>query len=665
MKKFITSIIALTLATIGLAAAWATMPKPSGVTVSSASISPYSVDAASVQVSFSKVTGAITYYAKATTGGITTQTSPVGCIASPCQINIDSLSGGASYSISVTAVDNTGALVESDPVTFVAKSVPPKPTITSATAGVGQVALIWGAPTNTGGLPLTGYKISVGGVDTTISDPAATSKTFTGLAGGSTLNYTIVAINSLGSSASASFATAIVPSKPSAPTAPTFSASGTTLTATWSAPADNGSTITSYTVSVVNSTNAAGNASKSVTGGTTTTFTGVIAGTYTATVTATNIVGTSDASPASSSATVSAASLTANTVTWTPTTLANMAVGSNQSVSASVASGGVVTITVTSNPANACTYDSAIGIIANAVGTCTVTATSPATSTYDAATANKTFNITKATPAITFSAIADKNLPGPFTVSATTAVSGITINFTASGNCSVTQNTSGTASINLSATGSCTVTATSVATSSYASTSVSRTFTILAALGGGGGGGGAPAPVVSESPTPTPSPSTTPSPVMTPVIRNSPTPFANPSPEPTGIVLPVVPSATPQPLPSPSKPIPSALPKSSGATVLPSTSKASISVSAAKPSTAVSISASKTFALTLPAVAKGSKVVVTIKGADGKSYQVSSTTTQSKGNVTLPALKFAKPGIYKLTIKVGNTTKTVTVTVKK
>ena len=664
MKKFITSIIALALATVGLTAAWATMSKPSGVDISSASIPPYSVDAASVLVSFSKITGAIKYYAKATTGGITTQTLPVSCNASPCQINIDSLSGGSSYSISVTAVDNVGTQVESDPVTFVAKSVPEKPTITSATAGVGQVALIWGAPTNTGGLPLTGYKISVGGVDTTISDPAATSKTFSGLAPGSTLNYTIVAINSLGSSASASFATAVVPSKPSAPTAPTFSASGTTLTATWSAPADNGSTITSYTVSVVNSTNAAGNASKSVTGGTTTTFTGVIAGTYTATVTATNNVDTSDASPASASATVSAASLTANTVTWTPTTLANMTVGSNQTVSASVASGGVVTITVTSNPANACTYDSAVGIIANAVGTCTVTATSPATSTYDAATANKTFNITKATPAITFSAIADKNLPGPFTVSATIAVSGITINFTASGNCSVTQNTSGTASINLSATGSCTVTATSVATSSYASTSVSRTFTILAALGGGAPAP-APAPVVTESPTPTPSPSTTPSPVMTPVIRNSPTPFANPSPEPTGIVLPVVPSATPQPLPSPSKPIRSALPKSAGATVLPSTTKPSVSVSATKPTTAVSISSSKTFALNLPAVAKGSKVIVTLKGADGKSYQVYATTTQSKGNVTLPALKFAKPGTYKLTIKVGNTTKTVTVTVKK
>ena len=84
------------------------------------------------------------------------------------------------------------------------------------------------------------------------------------------------------------------PTAPAAPTAPTVTVAGTTVTVGWAAPATGGSAITGYTVSL------SGGPAVTVPGSQlSATFTGVAPGTYTASVVATNAVGSSPASPAS------------------------------------------------------------------------------------------------------------------------------------------------------------------------------------------------------------------------------------------------------------------------------------------------------------------------------------------------------------------------------
>jgi len=91
----------------------------------------------------------------------------------------------------------------------------------------------------------------------------------------------------------------VVPVVPAAPAAPVASVTGDSVTVTWSAPADGGSAITGYKVSLD------GAAGVPVAAGTTThTFTGVAAGSHTATVIASNAVGASPASAASNAVTV-------------------------------------------------------------------------------------------------------------------------------------------------------------------------------------------------------------------------------------------------------------------------------------------------------------------------------------------------------------------------
>jgi len=67
----------------------------------------------------------------------------------------------------------------------------------------------------------------------------------------------------------------------------------------------------------------------------------------------------------------------------------------------------------------------------------------------------------------------------------------------------------------------------------------------------------------------------------------------------------------------------------------------------------------------IPSVKKGTAVKVVIKGADGKSYTVASTTTKSKGTYKAPAIKFSKPGTYQVTVMIGKVKKVITYKITK
>jgi len=175
--------------------------------------------------------------------------------------------------------------------------------------GTDSVAVSWTAP-DAGTSPITGYvlvlKSDSGATRTVPLAVGTTAYTFTHLAPGS-YTATVTASNALGSSAASVASAPVVVAALGAPAAPAKPAVGAVgddgVRVTWSAPADGGSALTGYTVTLQSSSGSLRTASV---GAATTshTFTGLPAGSYTATVVASNAVGSSGASAASAAITV-------------------------------------------------------------------------------------------------------------------------------------------------------------------------------------------------------------------------------------------------------------------------------------------------------------------------------------------------------------------------
>ena len=321
---------------------------PTGLNVSSASTADTAVEAAAVNVSWTKVSGTVAaYVVLALASG---QTQPESCSYAPTETPnfpfCKALQGGTSYAFTVYAKDTSGTdgPQSSPAVNFIPQSVPAAPTAVSAVAGVGQVTLTWSAPTNAGGLALSDYRISATALadEITVANDL-TTRVVTGLSAGSEYTFLIKARNSLGKSVSASFSAVTVPNTPGAPTAVTTSVTGTSISANWVAPASNGgSAITGYKAYLIN---AAGTDVTSTTPTTTSTeFTNVTPGTYTVKVLSTNLVGDSARSVASSSATVAAASSKlANDPVISPATIPDLVIDGTVDVSTTTPSTGSVT----------------------------------------------------------------------------------------------------------------------------------------------------------------------------------------------------------------------------------------------------------------------------------------------------------------------------------
>ena len=181
-------------------------------------------------------------------------------------------------------------------------SVPGAPTNVSATAGNGQATVSWTAPSN-GGSTITSYTITpyIGNTaqtPTTITgSPPATSATINNLTNGTTYTFTVTATNSVGAGSPSTASNPVTPTAPTVPGAPTnvnATAGNGQATVSWTAPADGGSPITSYTI-----TPYIGNTAQTpttITGSppaTSATINNLTNGTaYTFTVTATNAIGT-------------------------------------------------------------------------------------------------------------------------------------------------------------------------------------------------------------------------------------------------------------------------------------------------------------------------------------------------------------------------------------
>lgn len=178
----------------------------------------------------------------------------------------------------------------------------------------------------------------------------------------------------------------------------------------------------------------------------------------------------------------------------------------------------------------------------------------------------------------------------------------------------------------------------------------------------GGGGGFAPTPIISASPSPTPTPTLSAPPI--PTASPTPTVVATPSPLTSG-KGPLAPS----PLPSPSA---SSNPFDQTRIVVKTNSFAVAQPGAkvvgvvkqttvSAPVSTVTIKSNTNYQPILPTVKKGTPVTVVVKDASGRSYTIAQTTAGSTGSLKLPAIKLSQTGSYTLTIKVGNTTKKVTI----
>jgi uncharacterized protein (TIGR02145 family) len=250
------------------------------------------------------------YTVTSSPGGITAMgtTSP---------INVTGLTNGTSYTFSVVAtnaIGNSVASAASTAVTPVApNTVPDPPTAVVATAGNASASVAFVAPTNNGGSAITGYTVtsSPGGITAT----GATSPiNLTGLTNGTAYTFTIVATNAIGNSVASAASTAVTPVAPNTvpdpPTAVVATAGNASASVAFVAPTNiGGSAITGYTVTSSPGGITATGATSPIN------VTGLTNGTsYTFSVVATNTIGNSSPSTASSAVTPSAPFLCGTTV---------------------------------------------------------------------------------------------------------------------------------------------------------------------------------------------------------------------------------------------------------------------------------------------------------------------------------------------------------------
>ena len=159
------------------------------------------------------------------------------------------LTGGQSYSLSVTATNGIG-ISDSATSTGVAEDVPGAVTFSSpSVVGRGQGSFSW-SDSVTNGAPITSYSWT----GACSGSGFVTSVTCTGLTGGQSYSLSVTATNAMGTGPSAASTLKMPITSPDSVT-PSITVAGTSFTASWAAPDNGGAALTGYTVTVLGANN--------------------------------------------------------------------------------------------------------------------------------------------------------------------------------------------------------------------------------------------------------------------------------------------------------------------------------------------------------------------------------------------------------------------------
>jgi len=162
------------------------------------------------------------------------------------------LTNGTAYTFTVVATNAVGDSAPSAPSNAVTPTaVPAPPTNVSAVVGTnGIVTISWTPPTDTGGLPLLSYTVSASPGPRAGTESAPATSMLMNAFTHQPYTFTVVATNSLGSSAPSAPSNAVTPiTPPDPPTGVVATAGVGSATVTWTAPVnDNGAAITQYAV---------------------------------------------------------------------------------------------------------------------------------------------------------------------------------------------------------------------------------------------------------------------------------------------------------------------------------------------------------------------------------------------------------------------------------
>ena len=269
----------------------------SGANANGSTITSYTVQA--YDSSGSAVTGATcTATTSATSGSCT----------------ITGLTNGSQYTFKAVTNSTANSSSASSAASIATISITPAkapeaPTGVTTTSGTGKITVGWSAPDDNGS-PITSYTVtsSPGGFTCTALAPATTCDVSTGLVAGTAYTFTVTATSAVGTSlASTASTNSSINAAPSAPRNVTAIKGNTTATVSWDAPLDSrGSDVTGYTATAYTSGNVIAGTCTSIAPTETCIINGLTNGTpYTFKVTATNGIGTSAQSTASSAATPS------------------------------------------------------------------------------------------------------------------------------------------------------------------------------------------------------------------------------------------------------------------------------------------------------------------------------------------------------------------------
>jgi outer membrane protein OmpA-like peptidoglycan-associated protein len=184
--------------------------------------------------------------------GYTVQASPgeasAACSTSPCVIG--GLNNGVDYIFTVHATNLLGNSVESSASSAVTPAtIPDPPTAVFAVRGDGSVSVNWTTPGFNGGLPITGYVVSISPGDGTVTCASSPCHVH-GLNNGTAYIFTVHATNAVGNSSESSASAPATPAAvPAAPVSLTVHRGNGSANLEFDPPADNGAAITGYEVS--------------------------------------------------------------------------------------------------------------------------------------------------------------------------------------------------------------------------------------------------------------------------------------------------------------------------------------------------------------------------------------------------------------------------------